>query len=73
MLFNDVPDTQGIDAEILMHEDISKSGDALPVDLRMVYLQAFIKAACVDSARTWRFRRTASCIISSARNTSFPP
>jgi hypothetical protein len=44
ILFNDVPDTQGIDAEILMHEDIPKSGDPMPVDLRMVCLQVSVKA-----------------------------
>ncbi len=73
ILFDDIPDPQGIDAEVLVHEDIPKPGDAPPVDLRMVCFQVFVETACVDSARIWRFRRTASCIISSARNASFPP
>jgi hypothetical protein len=38
MLFDDIPDTQGVNAEILVHEDIPKPRDASPVDLWMVCL-----------------------------------
>src|SRR5437868_7945509 len=68
---HDLPDTRQADPEIVVDQDVTEAGDSPPIDLRPGSLQRLGESLAGLSQRL-EVRKTASWVLRSAKNASFP-